>query len=80
MATVMAFVFRFNKIAIYAGTFIKQPVFTLVPIIIVSYAVGAFFLGPAAFNSGRRRWVIQEPGAFFARLLSHVFSSKLVYR
>ena len=45
MATAVAFLFRFNKIAIYAGTFINNPFLTLVPIIIVSYAVGAFLLG-----------------------------------
>jgi uncharacterized protein (DUF2062 family) len=45
MATAVAFLFRFNKIAIYAGTFINNPFLTLVPIIIVSYAVGAFILG-----------------------------------
>lgn len=45
MATAIAFLFRFNKIAIYTGTFINNPLFTLVPIIIVSYAVGAFVLG-----------------------------------
>lgn len=45
MATAVAFLFRFNKIAIYTGTFINNPLFTLVPIIIVSYAVGAFVLG-----------------------------------
>ena len=45
MATAVAFLFRFNKIAIYTGTFINNPFLTLVPIIILSYAVGAFFLG-----------------------------------
>ena len=45
MATALAFVFRFNKIAIYTGTFINNPFLTLVPIIIASYAVGAFILG-----------------------------------
>ena len=45
MATAVAFYFRFNKIAIYTGTFINNPIFTLVPIIIASYAVGAFILG-----------------------------------
>ncbi len=45
MATVVAFLFRFNKIAIYTGTFINNPFFTFVPIIIASYAVGAFILG-----------------------------------
>src|ERR1041384_6708054 len=45
MATLIAFIFRFNKIAIYSGTFINNPFLTLVPIIIASYAVGAFILG-----------------------------------
>lgn len=45
MATFVAFAFRFNKIAIYAGTFINNPFLTLVPIIIVSYATGALIMG-----------------------------------
>jgi uncharacterized protein len=45
MATAVAFLFRFNKIAIYSGTFINNPFLTLIPIIIASYAVGAFILG-----------------------------------
>jgi uncharacterized protein (DUF2062 family) len=45
LATAVAFYFRFNKIAIYTGTFINNPFLTLVPIIIASYAVGAFILG-----------------------------------
>src|SRR5262245_32520037 len=45
MATLIAFLFRFNKIAIYTGTFINNPFLTLVPIIVVSYAVGAFIMG-----------------------------------
>jgi uncharacterized protein len=45
MATLIAFVFKFNKIAIYTGTFLNNPPLTLVPIIVASYAVGAFFLG-----------------------------------
>ena len=45
LATLVAFLFRFNKIAVYAGTFINNPFITLVPIIILSYAIGAFLLG-----------------------------------
>lgn len=45
MATVLAFLFRFNKIAIYTGTFVNNPFLTLVPIILASYAVGALVLG-----------------------------------
>src|SRR5215208_1971585 len=44
-ATALAFIFRFNKVAIYSGTFINNPFLTLVPIILASYAVGAFLLG-----------------------------------
>ncbi|MDX6694549.1 MAG: uncharacterized protein QOF02_2152 [Blastocatellia bacterium] len=44
-ATALAFAFRFNKIAIYAGTFVNNPFLTLVPIIVASYAIGAFVLG-----------------------------------
>jgi len=45
LATLIAFLFRFNKIAVYCGTFINNPFLTLVPIIIASYAIGAFVLG-----------------------------------
>ena len=45
LATIIAFVFRFNKVAIYTGTFLNNPPLTLVPIIVASYAVGAFFMG-----------------------------------
>lgn len=45
LATLLAFLFRFNKVAIYSGTFINNPFLSLVPIIIASYAVGAFILG-----------------------------------
>lgn len=45
MATLVAFLFRFNKVAIYSGTFINNPFLTLVPIIVASYAIGALLLG-----------------------------------
>jgi uncharacterized protein len=45
LATLIAFLFRFNKVAIYSGTFINNPFLTLVPIIMASYGIGAFFLG-----------------------------------
>jgi uncharacterized protein (DUF2062 family) len=44
-ATLIAFLFRLNKIAIYTGTFINNPFLTIVPIIVASYAIGAFLLG-----------------------------------
>src|SRR5919202_1838351 len=43
--SVVAFLFRFNKIAIYAGTFVNNPFLTLFPIVGASYAVGARILG-----------------------------------
>jgi hypothetical protein len=45
MATLVAFAFRFNKLAIYSGTFINNPFLTLVPIILASYATGALLMG-----------------------------------
>ena len=45
LATLLALLFRFNKVAIYAGTFVNNPFLTLVPIIAASYAIGAFALG-----------------------------------
>jgi len=45
MAAIIAFVFRFNKVAIFTGTFVNNRILTLVPIIIASYAVGAFLTG-----------------------------------
>jgi hypothetical protein len=45
LATLIAFAFRFNKLAIYTGTFLNNPPLTLVPIIVASYAVGALLMG-----------------------------------
>jgi uncharacterized protein (DUF2062 family) len=45
LATAIAFLFRFNKVAVYSGTFINNPFLTLVPIIVASYGIGALLLG-----------------------------------
>lgn len=45
LATLIALLFRFNKVAIYLGTYINNPFLTLVPIILASYAMGAILLG-----------------------------------
>ena len=45
LATVLAFAFRFNKVAIYAGTFVNNPFLTLVPLVALSYALGALVMG-----------------------------------
>src|SRR3982074_870325 len=44
IATIVALLFRFNKVAIYLGTYLNNPFLTLVPIILASYAIGAFLL------------------------------------
>src|ERR687892_2559885 len=61
MATLIAFLFRFNKVAIYTGTFINNPFLTLIPIIIASYAIGALILGrPLALPAGALE-LLREP-------------------
>jgi uncharacterized protein (DUF2062 family) len=45
LATLVALLFRFNKIAIYVGTFVNNPLVTLFPIVAASYAIGALILG-----------------------------------
>jgi len=61
LATLIAFVFRFNKIAVYAGTFINNPFLTLVPIIISSYAIGAFLLGRPLLIPTQGLALLEEP-------------------
>ena len=66
MATVVALVFRFNKVAIYSGTFVNNPFLTLVPIILASYAVGAFLLGrPLGLPAGGLE-LLRDPHLFAA--------------
>jgi uncharacterized protein (DUF2062 family) len=64
MATVLAFAFRFNKLAIYAGTFVNNPFLTLVPIILASYAVGAFLLGKPLSLPGEGMELLKHPHLF----------------
>src|SRR5919206_3467368 len=64
VATVLAFLFRFNKIAIYTGTFINNPFLTLVPIILASYAIGAFLLGAAPALPAEGLELLQHPRIF----------------
>jgi uncharacterized protein (DUF2062 family) len=61
LATLVAFIFRFNKIAIYAGTFINNPFLTLVPIIIASYAIGALLVGEPLRISPEGIELLKEP-------------------
>ncbi|HEY0004631.1 MAG TPA: DUF2062 domain-containing protein [Pyrinomonadaceae bacterium] len=61
IATALAFFFRFNKIAIYTGTFVNNPLLTLVPIILVSYAIGAFILGRPLRLPAESLALLKEP-------------------
>jgi len=73
MATLIAFLFRFNKIAIYSGTFINNPFLTLVPIIIVSYAVGAFILGRPLRIPPAGLELLKHPHLLTADYYRHLF-------
>ena len=73
LATALAFAFRFNKIAIYTGTFINNPFFTLVPIIIASYAVGAFVLGRPVQLPEEGLELLQNPHIFSGDYYRRIF-------
>jgi uncharacterized protein (DUF2062 family) len=75
LATALAFLFRFNKIAIYTGTFINNPFFTLVPIILASYALGASLMGRPLRLPAEGLELLKEPhlltGDYWRRLFIH---------
>lgn len=75
MATALAFLFRFNKIAIYTGTFVNNPFLTLVPIIVASYAVGAFVMGRPLALPSEGLELLQHPhlltGDYWRQLFLH---------
>ncbi len=60
LATAIAFVFRFNKLAIYSATFINNPL-TLVPITVASYAIGALVLGRPLWISAEGVELLENP-------------------
>ncbi len=74
-ATLVAFLFRFNKIAIYAGTFLNNPFLTLVPIIIASYSLGAYVLGRPIRIPREGIELLKSPhlftGDYYRQLLTH---------
>ena len=76
MATAVAFIFRFNKIAIYTGTFVNNPFLTLVPIIIASYAVGAALTGRPFHLPDEGLALLREPylltGSYWRELGAHL--------
>src|SRR5882724_438481 len=71
LSTVIAFLFRFNKIAIYTGTFVNNPLLTLVPIIIGSYGVGALILGRPLGIPAEGVELLKDP---------HIFSGEYYHR
>ena len=74
MATLLAFAFRFNKIAIYTGTFVNNPFLTLVPIIIASYAIGAFVLGRPMTLPDEGLELLKNPHIFSGDYYRRLFS------
>jgi uncharacterized protein (DUF2062 family) len=83
IATVLAVIFRFNKVAIYTGTFVNNPFLTLVPIIVASFAIGAFVLGRPVAVSAEGMRLLTEPhlltGGYWRRLSSYGWEIVLPY-
>jgi uncharacterized protein (DUF2062 family) len=83
IATVLALIFRFNKIAIYTGTFVNNPLLTLVPIIIASYAVGAFLLGRPISLPREALELLRDPHLFtrdyWRQLFAHTWDVLLPF-
>ncbi|HEX8097550.1 MAG TPA: DUF2062 domain-containing protein [Pyrinomonadaceae bacterium] len=77
MATVVAFAFRLNKIAVYTGTFVNNPFLTLVPIIIASYAVGAFLMGRPVRLPAEGLELLKEPHLFTGDYWRSLFANAL---
>jgi hypothetical protein len=75
MATVLAFAFRYNKIAIYAGTFVNNPFLTLVPIILASYAMGAIVMGLPLALPRESMMLLRHPHLFTGEWWERLFES-----
>ena len=83
MATALAFLFRFNKVAIYTGTFVNNPFLTLVPIIAASYAIGALLMG-RPLSLPEEGWkLLREPhlltAAYWQQLFTHLWEIVLPF-
>jgi uncharacterized protein (DUF2062 family) len=75
LATLLAFFFRLNKIAIYAGTFVNNPLLTMVPIILASYTVGAFILGRPLSLPPEDLLLLKEPHLLTGAYWRHLFQN-----
>jgi uncharacterized protein (DUF2062 family) len=73
MATMIAFAFRFNKLAIYSGTFVNNPFLTLVPIILLSYATGAFLMGRSLALPPESMELLKNPHLMTMRWWGNLF-------
>jgi uncharacterized protein len=73
LATLLAFLFRFNKIAIYTGTFVNNPFLTLVPIVLGSYAIGALILGRPLKMPPEGVELLKHPHIFSADYYRRIF-------
>jgi hypothetical protein len=73
MATAIAFAFRFNKLAIYSGTFVNNPFLTLVPIILLSYATGAFLMGRSLALPPESMELLKNPHLLTAQWWGNLF-------
>ncbi|HEX8181028.1 MAG TPA: DUF2062 domain-containing protein [Pyrinomonadaceae bacterium] len=75
LATLIAFLFRFNKLAIYTGTFLNNPFLTLVPITFASYGLGARLMGRSMQLPRAGLELLKEPhlltGAYWQELFRH---------
>ncbi|HYE14668.1 MAG TPA: DUF2062 domain-containing protein [Pyrinomonadaceae bacterium] len=82
-ATALAFIFRFNKVAIYAGTFVNNPFLTLVPITLASYAAGAFVMGRPLGLPERGMALLAEPhpltASYWGELFGHFWDVLLPF-
>jgi uncharacterized protein (DUF2062 family) len=82
-ATALALIFRFNKVAIYTGTFINNPFLTLVPIIIASYSIGALFTGRPLALPEAGLALLREPhlltGSYWRELSHHAWDILLPF-
>jgi uncharacterized protein (DUF2062 family) len=83
MATLIAFMFRFNKIAIYTGTFVNNPFLTLVPIIAASYTLGALLMGRPLSLPDEGWRLLRHPhlfaAAYWRQLFTHLWDIVLPF-
>jgi uncharacterized protein (DUF2062 family) len=75
LATVIAFAFRFNKLAIYTGTFVNNPFLTLVPIILVSYGLGAVVIGRPLALPSESMELLKSPHLFTSDWWGNLFKT-----